>query len=288
MIKKESIGSLIWRCIYPFLLFIAAEFVVELIVMLIYVVPKMTDGSFLGMESDAIVDESMNFIYANALYITIGRTLILIPLLMMFMKRDVNYDIYLERHTEYEPFNRKWLLILVPVGVGAAIGFNGLISLSGIIKYSKSYQEIENIVYSGNIAIQLLASGVAAPLAEEFLFRGLLHKRIRHFLKPVPCMIISSAVFGLIPGNIVQFVYAFLIGMLLAYVYEIFKTIWAPVILHSAANTSAVLLTEFVPAIDGELTVGGLMIISVISLAVTFLGLKCVDMKVDRKESVKG
>ena len=30
------------------------------------------------------------------------------------------------------------------------------------------------------------------------------------------------------------------------------------------------------------------MIISVISLAVTFLGLKCVDMKVDRKESVKG
>lgn len=288
MNKKESIGSLVWRCIYPFLLFIAAEFVVELVVMLIYVIPKFSDEIFMSMDTEAIVDEAMNFIYSNALYITIGRTVILMPFLMLFMKRDVNYDIYLERHKEYEGYNRKWLLMMIPVGVGAAIGFNGLISLSGIANYSKNYQDIENIVYSGNLAIQILASGIAAPLAEEFLFRGLLHKRIRHFLKPIPTMIISSMVFGLIHGNIVQFVYAFLVGMLLAYVYEKFKTIWAPVIMHAAANTSAVLLTEFVPAIDGDLTIGALMLVSVISLAVTFVGLKFIDIKVDRKEVVRG
>lgn len=288
MNKKESIGSLVWRCIYPFLLFIAAEFVVELVVMLIYVIPKFSDEIFMSMDTEAIVDEAMNFIYSNALYITIGRTAILMPFLMLFMKRDVNYDIYLERHNEYEAYNRKWLLVMIPVGVGAAIGFNGLISLSGIANYSKSYQDIENIVYSGNLAIQILASGIAAPLAEEFLFRGLLHKRIRHFLKPIPAMIISSMVFGLIHGNIVQFVYAFLVGMLLAYAYEKFKTIWAPVIMHAAANTSAVLLTEFVPAIDGDLTIGALMLVSVISLAVTFVGLKFIDIKVDRKEVVRG
>ena len=77
-------------------------------------------------------------------------------------------------------------------------------------------------------------------------------------------------------------------GLLLAYAYEKFKTIWAPVIMHAAANTSAVLLTEFVPAIDGDLTIGALMLVSVISLAVTFVGLKFIDIKVDRKEVVRG
>lgn len=286
MVKKESIGSLIWRCIYPFLLFIAAEFIVEFVAMLIYVIPKASDSAFTSLSTEAMVDDAMNFIYANALYITIGRALILTPLLMLFMKRDVNYDIYLGRHVEYGSFDKRWLLALIPVGIGAAIGFNGLISLSGIANYSESYQQIDQIVYSGSFAIQILASGIAAPLAEEFLFRGMLHKRIRHFVKPVPCMIISSLIFGLIHGNIVQFVYAFLIGIILAYVYEKFKTIWAPVILHAAANTSAVLLTKFVPAIDGDLTIGAVMLVSIISLAVTFVGLKFIDIKVDRKETV--
>ncbi len=284
MDRKESVGSLIWRCIYPFLIFLAAEFVVEFVAILKYLLPEMSKAGVDSADIETMVNNGMNYIYSITLYITIIRSVILIPIFMLIMRSDVRYDIYLGRHNEYESYRHSWLLLLVPVGAAAAIGFNGLISLSGIAQYSPAYRELEEIVYSGNLFVRIVASGICAALVEELLFRGLLHKRLRNFMKPLPCMVISSALFGLIHGNLVQFVYAFLVGMVLSYVYEKFKTVWAPVIVHGAANVTAVLLTEFLPAANGEITVGGLMLASVAALAVTFAALKLIDIKIDRNE----
>lgn len=273
-----------WRLIYPLLIFIGAEFVVEFIAMMYFVVPGIREGIFIELDTNEIAELATQFVYDNSLYITVGRALLLGPVFMLVMKHDIKYDIRLDRHVEYDVFNKWYMLVLIPAGIGAAIGFNGLVSLSGIAKYSKVYNELSKMVYNGNIFIQILAAAIAAPIVEELLFRGLIYKRLRYHLSSTWCILISAAVFGLIHGNIVQFVYAFLVGTLLAYVYEKFKTIWAPILMHGMANLSSVLITEFLPEYEGNLSIGDVMLISVIALAVTFFTLKIVDLKVNRHE----
>lgn len=273
-----------WRLIYPLLIFIGAEFVVEFIAMMYFVVPGIREGIFIELDTNEIAELATQFVYDNSLYITVGRALLLGPGFMLVMKHDIKYDIRLDRHVEYDVFNKWYMLVLIPAGIGAAIGFNGLVSLSGIAKYSKVYNELSKMVYNGNIFIQILAAAIAAPIVEELLFRGLIYKRLRYHLSSTWCILISAAVFGLIHGNIVQFVYAFLVGTLLAYVYEKFKTIWAPILIHGMANLSSVLITEFLPEYEGNLSIGDVMLISVIALAVTFFTLKIVDLKVNRHE----
>lgn len=282
--NKERTGALMWRLIYPLLIFIGAEFIVEFIAMIYFIVPGIREGIFIELDTNEIAELATQFIYDNSLYITVGRALLLGPVFMLVMKHDIKYDIRLDRHVEYDSFNKWYLMVLIPAGIGAAIGFNGLVSLSGIAKYSKVYNELSKMVYNGNIFIQILAAAIAAPIVEELLFRGLIYKRLRYHLSSTWCILISAAVFGLIHGNIVQFVYAFLVGTLLAYVYEKFKTIWAPILMHGMANLSSVLITEFLPEYEGNLSIGDVMLISVIALAITFFTLKIVDLKVNRNE----
>lgn len=87
-------------------------------------------------------------------------------------------------------------------------------------------------------------------------------------------VIVSALFFGAFHGNLVQFVYAFIIGLMLAYVYEKFKTIWAPVIFHIGANLISVLITEFMPQSmnDAAVILGAMLI----SMVLTFVLLKYV------------
>ena len=50
--------------------------------------------------------------------------------------------------------------------------------------------------------------------------------------------------FGAVHGNWLQGLYAFIIGMLLAFAYERFHSILAPILIHAGANTVSVVVTE--------------------------------------------
>lgn len=280
----ERPGTLIWRLFYPILIFIGVEFVVEFITLMFYLVPGINGGTFANMDNEEIIEQATQFIYNCNNYIAIARATVLAPLLAFFIKHDDKYDVRLNRDVKYEGYNKWFLLLLIPAGIGASIGFNGLVSLSGIAEHSKVYKEIESMQFSGSLLVQLLAAAVAAPIVEELLFRGLIYRRLRYHLKPSMCILVSATIFGLIHGNIVQFVYAFLVGTLLAYAYEKFKTVWAPIIMHASANFIAVIITGYLPNYEKEISIGDVMLISVVSLAVTFAALKLVDLKVNRNE----
>ena len=82
------------------------------------------------------------------------------------------------------------------------------------------------------------------PVVEELIFRGLAYKRMREYASPLMAGITTSMLFAVFHGNLVQGVYAFLLGALLCYVYEKYHSFWAPVLLHAAANVISVLASE--------------------------------------------
>lgn len=56
--------------------------------------------------------------------------------------------------------------------------------------------------------------------------------------------LISAALFGLYHGNLLQGVYAFLLGLVMAWLYERFQTLAAPWVFHAAANVTSIVIVN--------------------------------------------
>jgi uncharacterized protein len=86
----------------------------------------------------------------------------------------------------------------------------------------------------------IVASCVLAPLLEEMLFRGVL---LRGFLRRYPkgaAIALSAFLFGAAHLNIYQFVLAFLLGLLLGWLFERSRSLVPCIALHAAFNSTVV------------------------------------------------
>lgn len=85
----------------------------------------------------------------------------------------------------------------------------------------------------------VLIGGLLAPLAEEIIFRGLIYRWLRRFWPVLPATFVSAAVFGVVHGLPPVIAAAFVVGLLLAVVYERTGSLWAPTIVHATQNCVA-------------------------------------------------
>ena len=94
---------------------------------------------------------------------------------------------------------------------------------------------------------------ILAPLAEEVVFRGaVLRTMLEHWegSKRWTAIIISALLFGLAHMNPAQIPHAFLMGVMLGWIYERSRSLIPCVVLHCANNTIAYLMTAAYPAPD--------------------------------------
>lgn len=185
--------------------------------------------------------------------VTLIAAVITIPICFYLYKRDRKEE-QLGEQGEYQRISvKKWILIII-LGSSSCIALNNWISLSGIMKIFSGFEKTAQVLYGGNLMIEVLTVGVAAPIVEEFLFRGLFYKRVTKMINKKVAGLLSALFFGIYHFNVVQGIYAFLIGILLVYLYEKFQTLKAPVLFHMAANMTSVLFTEF--QIQNQIQVG--------------------------------
>jgi membrane protease YdiL (CAAX protease family) len=88
----------------------------------------------------------------------------------------------------------------------------------------------------------LLLGGVAAPFGEELIFRGVLYKLLRERWGLWPGVLVSSLIFALVHGDIAVGVSAFVLGIILALVFEYSRSLWASVLVHVINNSVKILL----------------------------------------------
>lgn len=132
---------------------------------------------------------------------------------------------------------------LLIIALSTSLGFNGIIFFSGLAKISAGYQAVAEGIYHSQIVIQILTTCILSPLMEELVYRGMLYRRMRESVSIVPSVIVSALVFGAMHGNIVQFVYAFFVGCILAICYEYHGTLKVSIILHVIINAISLLAT---------------------------------------------
>ena len=93
----------------------------------------------------------------------------------------------------------------------------------------------------GLLPLVLLSGVIIAPIAEEIVFRGYLYKAFRDRFKPWYATIMSAALFSAIHLEPLAAVPLFVIGVALAYVYEMTDNLMAPIALHMLNNAVAFL-----------------------------------------------
>lgn len=88
----------------------------------------------------------------------------------------------------------------------------------------------------GGMALAFLAVVLAAPLAEEMIFRGLLHRHAAGMWGPLGATVVSSLVFGIVHGEAWILFGLIGVGVVLAFVFEATGSIIACWITHAVHN----------------------------------------------------
>lgn len=138
----------------------------------------------------------------------------------------------------------KYSMVIV-ISLAISFGLNNLIIMANLSNISPEYEETLKLLYSAKLPLQLICLGILIPICEELVFRGLLFKRLRSQGNFLQAALYSSLVFGLLHVNLVQMLYGFLLGIMLAYVYEKFGSVKAPIVAHISMNIFSVLATEY-------------------------------------------
>lgn len=138
------------------------------------------------------------------------------------------------RHLREEPGSSYLFLGLAALGL--VLGMNLLLRLSGAMGLSEGYQAVAQTQFGAWLPVGLVCYGFVSPVAEELLFRGILFSHLRRFGGPLWGIGLSALLFGIYHGNLVQGIYALVIGCLLAYAYEYFGDFRLTILLHMLAN----------------------------------------------------
>ena len=118
-----------------------------------------------------------------------------------------------------------------------------------------------------------MSFGILAPLGEETVFRGIVYGRLKK-ISNVPCAaLLSGLIFGLFHGNLVQAVYATVLGVVLALVYELYDSIWFSMLFHGIAN----LFVYFMIDLTG---IGGIFLIPLSTVFFLLMSAVCLALMV--------
>ncbi len=98
---------------------------------------------------------------------------------------------------------------------------------------------------------------VLAPVMEEMLFRGILLEAVRSKYSSGRAIVVSALMFGVIHFIPQQVVNAFVIGLILGYIYVRTDSLWPVIIIHALNNAMAYVIMQW--SDDANLTVRSLI-----------------------------
>ena len=139
--------------------------------------------------------------------------------------------------------SKKDILIVWIIGICSCILWNSCIMFTSIQDMSGAYQNVASKIYESSVWVQVKGMGIIVPAMEELLYRGLLYRRIRRFVSVKGAVLITAIVFGVLHGNLVQFVFATGLGILLAIAFERYGRVEMAIQMHVAINLTSVFLT---------------------------------------------
>lgn len=133
-----------------------------------------------------------------------------------------------------KPADYGWTVL---AGALLAMGLN--LAISGIyMAIDGDPKRIEEATFHTGVPLVLavLLYAVVTPVVEELLFRWLIYGRILRIMGAPFAICLTALFFGIFHGNLLQGIYAALMGAALALLLYWSGNLWLPIVFHMAAN----------------------------------------------------
>lgn len=208
-------------------------------------------GSGSYAERNALMQEIQDMILEKGMTITAAATFATLVVFVIWYRACVKR----QRRVDYKKvLSIPTILMLLVLGIGLQFLVTPVVSilLPLFPKIEAQYSELMELIVDGNVFVSVFTTVVMAPIAEEMIFRGIALHYSRKAMPFFAANLFQAFLFGLYHMNIVQFCYAFAMGLVLGYIVKKHKTIWASVILHAAVNASSYLVGA-IPEFDGAI-----------------------------------
>ena len=245
----------LWICLYPILIYTAVQLSLGMLMGVLFSI-------FAGVRSpDAMED----IITENALVITALCAVVTSVFLSLFFYLDINKGRIVKRGQ----IRAMDFVMAILGGAGVAIALNIIIALTKMAGNDDAFVKVSNSITSNPLIVIIICAGILIPIVEEIIFRGLIFNRIKHQYNFPAGLLISSVLFGIYHGNIVQAIYATLLGIFLGFAYHKTKSILIPIFIHMSSNT---FVSIYAKLGENEENIGILLIAVVISLIFALIG----------------
>lgn len=173
----------------------------------------------------------------NVTLVTTITALVSLPIFWKMWKQD-REKFPLQERVSQMPI---WFYSAAFMGGMAASCASTLIMKTAHIEAYFSNQVQEELLSAG-LGLQILGLGVIIPILEELLYRGVMYQRLREFLPLKPAVVTGALLFGLSHGNMIQFLYALPMALILHWLWEKSGTLTASVLFHMGANLISVII----------------------------------------------
>jgi membrane protease YdiL (CAAX protease family) len=151
-------------------------------------------------------------------------------------------------HFGFRWYNSSIVLLGLVLMVAGGVVLEPLLSLFP----DKYFEMMNEAIGSGGWAI--LTTVILAPVCEEMLFRGLILEYIKQKRGVTAAVVLSALIFGLVHAPILpQMVGAFIMGIVLGYVYVLTGSLLSVIIIHAANNALSYLFMELAGGQSTEL-----------------------------------
>lgn len=291
--KEKITAGNVWRIIYPILIHSAISTLCVRIWFEIMTVVLSKTGEYKNY--DEVITKIRELAPQYALGLTLLTSLITIPIMIFFRRRDIYKEKENNLYIKYKQIFLPKYILIVPFGIFCMMAgnyFTSMLTLFMSESMISTYDSAQTAIYGSSFALQVIAAGIVGPIAEEMVFRGLLYNRIKKISGVIVAAVLSSIIFGVYHENWIQAPYAMIIGLVCVYVYEKYNSIIAPILLHISANMFSLIISRIAMYMAGEQTVTpslsqqftSLIVMTLIMGCLALLFGKIIDKTVKLKE----
>ncbi|HIT89091.1 MAG TPA: CPBP family intramembrane metalloprotease [Candidatus Merdenecus merdavium] len=235
----KKISKYLFACL-PFLMVMGIMLLVPNIIMIFLMIFHTSTDYFQGIE---------------AAYSAYMNNLNLVSVIMYICALiPVGFWYYYKVYKVKKQYKQNWYFR--PSGVGStallALGVSHSMSLLFLflsILMPKALNNYSELVESSGMlsysVIWVFSSLILPPLMEEMLFRGLIMTMFRRAGATfVVANILQAVLFGIFHMNLVQGIYAFLLGVIMGYLVKQYNTLLASMTFHALFNFFGTFLTD--------------------------------------------
>lgn len=264
-LKKESFLLKIWNVLWPLFIYLTAQNLISIIGVFII--------SFLGGGEEIYYRYAALFVLAAAL--------ICIPIYWKIYRKDEENA---GNRRKNVPVNNLDYLLVIFSGAALALAMNNVIALTPLPVLFTGYEDTNELLYGGGLLLQILSAGIFACIVEEVSMRGVVYGRMKRYFGKRTAMILSALIFGIYHLNVVQGVYAFVLGLYFVWLFERYQSLWAPCAAHMSANLFIILMAGSSVCQRILQTMVGFCLVTCISLLIFYYGCRMIresDPKLD-------